>query len=238
MSKSVSSRVLFLWSTPRSLSTAFLRMMIERGDHHVVHEPFSALAEEGCVTLRLRECRDRRGVISELVSLSACGPVFVKETTDYDHCVEGIEQLIDAGRHTFLIRHPKAVIPSFAALYPDITCDQVGFKQAWALFSAIRDRTGSVPTVIQAEGLAGDTEATVKMYCEDVEMPFVSDSLNWAMGDQDVWVRSKEAHLDVALSTGFYRRPRYGNHVGNSRRLREYYDFHLPYYNLLKNYAL
>jgi len=36
-----------LWGTPRSRSTAFFRMMAERGDFTVVHEPFSYLAEFG-----------------------------------------------------------------------------------------------------------------------------------------------------------------------------------------------
>jgi hypothetical protein len=39
--------LLMLWGTPRSRSTAFFRMMAERGDFTVVHEPFSYLAEFG-----------------------------------------------------------------------------------------------------------------------------------------------------------------------------------------------
>jgi hypothetical protein len=30
-----------LWSIPRSVSTGFERMMMERGDFKVIHEPFS-----------------------------------------------------------------------------------------------------------------------------------------------------------------------------------------------------
>ncbi len=33
--------MLALWATPRTVSTAFERMMIERGDHTVVNEPWS-----------------------------------------------------------------------------------------------------------------------------------------------------------------------------------------------------
>jgi hypothetical protein len=39
--------LLMLWSAPRSRSTAFFRMMAERGDFMMVHEPFSYLAEFG-----------------------------------------------------------------------------------------------------------------------------------------------------------------------------------------------
>ena len=37
--------VIALWAHSRSASTAFLRMMIERGDVAVLHEPFLALTQ-------------------------------------------------------------------------------------------------------------------------------------------------------------------------------------------------
>lgn len=36
--------MLMLWSAPRSRSTAFYRMMTERGDFTGIHEPFSHVA--------------------------------------------------------------------------------------------------------------------------------------------------------------------------------------------------
>ena len=41
--------VLALWSAPRCRSTAFERMMMERGDRVVVHEPFSRVVDFGTV---------------------------------------------------------------------------------------------------------------------------------------------------------------------------------------------
>ncbi len=43
--------VVALWAHSRSASTAFVRMMIERGDVTVLHEPLLALHEEGRVSL-------------------------------------------------------------------------------------------------------------------------------------------------------------------------------------------
>ena len=37
------NKIVPLWSVPRSISTGFERMMIERGDFKVIHEPFSLL---------------------------------------------------------------------------------------------------------------------------------------------------------------------------------------------------
>ena len=36
------SRPVALWAVPRSISTAFERVFVERGDFEVFHEPFSA----------------------------------------------------------------------------------------------------------------------------------------------------------------------------------------------------
>lgn len=43
--------VIALWAHPRSVSTAFLRMMAERGDVTVVHEPLVLLTDHGQVTV-------------------------------------------------------------------------------------------------------------------------------------------------------------------------------------------
>src|SRR5437763_104256 len=40
--------IVALWSAPRCRSTAFLRMMVERGDFTVLHEPCSQLKNFGC----------------------------------------------------------------------------------------------------------------------------------------------------------------------------------------------
>ncbi|MGD2271409.1 MAG: hypothetical protein PVI06_13470, partial [Desulfobacterales bacterium] len=37
------NRIIAFWVHPRSISTAFERVFIERGDFKVLHEPFSAL---------------------------------------------------------------------------------------------------------------------------------------------------------------------------------------------------
>lgn len=37
------NRIVALWTHPRSVSTAFERVMMERGDFKILHEPFSYL---------------------------------------------------------------------------------------------------------------------------------------------------------------------------------------------------
>ena len=70
-----------LWSAPRSRSTAFFRMMAERGDFIVVHEPFSYLAEFGYTDVAGARLAAAPELIAALRSLAVRNPVFVKETT-------------------------------------------------------------------------------------------------------------------------------------------------------------
>src|SRR6266436_1339441 len=76
-----SGQVLVLWSAPRSRSTAFFRMMIERGDFTAVHEPFSYLAEFGYAALAGTRVTSAPALLSGMRRLAAMRPVFVKETT-------------------------------------------------------------------------------------------------------------------------------------------------------------
>src|SRR5450432_3035684 len=74
-------QVLMLWSAPRSRSTAFFRMMTERGDVTAVHEPFSYLAEFGHVDIGGTRITAVPALIAALGLLARGGPVFAKETS-------------------------------------------------------------------------------------------------------------------------------------------------------------
>jgi hypothetical protein len=65
--------MLMLWSVPRSRSTAFYRMMIERGDFTGVHEPFSHVAVFGNVDISGRPLATAPEVIAELRFLASSG---------------------------------------------------------------------------------------------------------------------------------------------------------------------
>ena len=70
---------LMLWSAPRSRSTAFFRMMAERGDFTVVHEPFSYLVMYGHADVGGTRVRPGPDLINVLLEFPR--QVFVKETT-------------------------------------------------------------------------------------------------------------------------------------------------------------
>jgi Sulfotransferase domain len=124
---------LFLWSVPRARSTAFERMMSERGDFLVVHEPFSALVVEGRVRVGGEVVTGYAQLVAALHALAADRNVFVKETTEYRYDVVDNPDLFALATHTFMIRDPVETIASFYAMDPNMQCGDVGFESLFEI---------------------------------------------------------------------------------------------------------
>jgi hypothetical protein len=131
--------LLMLWGTPRSRSTAFFRMMVERGDFTVVHEPFSYLAEFGYADVAGERVTSAADLIGTLGSLARRGRVFAKETTGrrYPEVLADRQFLAEGARHTFLIRHPRETIASRHALDPGAGLEKFGFESQHEIFTEV-----------------------------------------------------------------------------------------------------
>jgi len=232
------SNLLFLWGTPRSMSTAFLRMMLERGDHEVFHEPFSSIVVQGRAVVGDYTVTSHDELLKLLEERASDHPVFVKETTEYDYLTTGGDRIPYVGRHTFIIRDPRRVIPSHYAMNPDMICDEIGYGYQVELARRVRDVTGVRPYVVEAEELLADAQGTVGRYCRHLGIPFLESSLSWQPGDQNVWSRTSQWHRDAAGSSRFIRSDRtYESTVDNDRFLYECYWHHRPHYNVLRKWA-
>jgi hypothetical protein len=230
--------LIFLWSPPRSLSTAFLRMMIERGDFEVLHEPFSSVVVQGYVVVNGEKISDTRELLRFLSEYSKDNRVFVKETTEYRYDVVDDPQLARLGTHTFIVRDPRAVIPSHYSMNQHLTCQEVGFEHLYEIFQKVRNVIGGVPAVVQAEGLMADPGREVADYCKRVGIPFKADALSWRPGERDEWKRTREWHRSVASSNGFADGEQsYSVHTENNPRLAEFYRYQLPFYQRIRNCA-
>ncbi len=193
---------LMLWSVPRGRSTAFFRMMAERGDFTVVHEPFSYLVMHGHTDVGGTRVRSEPELIRALLALP--GPVFAKETTGvrYPEAV-ATPEFLDGVTHTFLIRDPRETIPSYLKLQPDARVESIGFELLHEIYTAVAERTGRQPVVIDAADLVRAPTATVKAYCAAAGIPFVPEALSWQPAQRPEWQPSRRWHETVAASTGF-----------------------------------
>lgn len=240
MSAPGSPRLLALWSAPRSRSTAFFRMMAQRGDFRMFHEPFSDLAAGQPYTVEGTQLTTTDQLFSALVDLSEQTPVFFKDTTEYRH-VHLFDELPLAEKavHTFIIREPRSAIESHYAMNPEMSLAEVGYEHLYEVFARVQQTTGRTPVVIDADVLVERPAETIRAYCETVGIGYDDTALSWAPGERSEWARTSHWHQDVAQSSGFQRSAKsYEVTIDSSPVLADYYRHHLPFYEKLRAGAL
>lgn len=230
--------ILALWSAPRCRSTAFLRMMAERGDFTVIHEPFSHVTDFGEKQIGDRVAQSEQELIAQLRSLP--GPVFFKDTTDFRY--PGLlsdKNFLQEATHTFIVRDPRAAIASHYALNPDLSRDEIGFAWLYEIFEAVRDATGTIPVVVDADRLVSDPEGTVREYCRRTGIRFVPEALSWSPQMRPDWRSTAGWHEKTSRTSGFQAAE--GTRTVDvlaHPELRTYYEYHLPYYERLLDAAI
>lgn len=236
--------VIAMWAHSRSTSTAFLRMMIERGDVTTVHEPWLALTEAGKVTLPasdngVRTVRSDTELRDHLVGLGESRPVFVKEVVDYRYpYLFDTPAEVASFTHTFIVRDPRPTIASHYAMKPTVTSPEIGFERLAELFDLFWSVTGRRPLVLRAERLVENPLAVVRAFCDYAGLPFAAEAITWQPQDPPEWGRHRAWHLDAINSSGFVdRRNSYEVTVDNSALLRSFYDHHYPFYERIVRYA-
>lgn len=234
-------RILALWSAPRSRSTAFFRMMCERGDFQVLHEPFSYLAEFGKVEVDGTFLRTERDLLAALRGLGGTGPLFFKDTTDerYAEVLADEAFLSRDAVHTFIVRHPLETIASYYAVNPEVRLHQIGLEAQYELFEAVSRATGRIPVVIDGNDLVENPAAVVRAYCEAVSIPFLENALSWRPESRKEWRPSERWHADAGASSGFAAK-RGTDYVDVETHpvLSGYLEHHLPFYEKLRAHRL
>jgi len=230
-----------LWSAPRARSTAFFRMMIERGYFTGVHEPFSYLAEFGYAEAGGVRVTSAPELIAALSSAARVRPVFAKETTGrrYPEVLASPGFLAGDAVHTFLIRHPAETIRSYLAISPDAPREKIGFESQYEVWAAVARAAGRAPVVIDSADLVRNPVDTVRAYCAATGIGFRPEALRWQPSDRPEWEPSRAWHTGVAESSGF--RPPAGGGPGLAPVPGErehpaaaaHLAYHLPFYRRL-----
>lgn len=240
MSAPVRPAVLALWSPPRAMSTAFFRMMVQRGDFRAYHEPFSELAAGHHVVVGGRHLTTPEEVLRGFTAESAETPVFFKDTTEYPHAhLFDALPLAESVTHTFIIRDPRRAIESHYAVNPEVRLPEIGFEHQYEIFDRVRGETGRDPVVVDADVLVERPGDTVRAYCAAVGIPYDERALSWQSGERSEWSRTSRWHQDVARSSGFRQNGRrHAVTVDDSPVLAGYLRHHLPFYEELRARSL
>ena len=230
-----------LWSVPRSISTAFERVFVERDDFEVLHEPFSAAYYYGEDRLsnRYSEVEPEAGNSYEEVLADVLAPrerrVFLK---DMAYHAKGLisSRFVASFANTFIIRDPKYVIASLHKMWPDFTLEETGFEQIYNLFRYATEVNGEDVVVVDAMTFSENPAGVLTAYCEHLGVPFSPDSLSWESRDVRRWDNWEGWHEAAEQSTGIKRAERKDPVLsGNAQKA---YEYCLPYYYKLAAHAI
>ncbi len=182
-------------------------MMIERGDHLVLDEPWSRSYYFG------PERRSSRfplsmpestfaAVTAGVREAAAHQPVFVKDMA-YQAEPGLDDDVLRSARHTFLIRDPVAATGSLLRNWPDATEAEVGTDAQGRLWDRIVAATGREPIVVDSDALRADPERVVDAWCAAVGIAPRPEALSWEPGMRPEWPMWHDWYRTAARSTGF-----------------------------------
>ncbi len=239
-------RILVLWATPRSTSTAFEWMMRVRGDFVVLHEPFGPAYYRGDDrrTTRPAENPRERGrtyasTWAEILAARRRGRVFSKDFPNYVmHLVDG--EFLDHFQHTFLVRDPAKALASMYNQWDEFTMDEASYEALHELFDLVVERYGRIPPVIDSDDLLDDPAGVVRAYCDAVGIPFFPGALEWEEGERrEVRWYGGTWHDSLSASTGLGRQAtEYRGRIDDLPFLREMYARCKPHYDAVATHRL
>lgn len=251
----MSHPIIALWSHPRSMSTAFERMMRARGDLECLHEPFMY---DYYIHRSKREMphfdamddhpRDYDSIRDMILTKAEKSPVFFKDMAYYvvPHILADGE-FIRRLTHTFLVRHPMASLVSYAKLDPEFTCEELGIEAQAQLFDGIVAAGAKRPVVVSSERVQADLRHQMQAFWESIGLPDSPGALNWGNETPEDWQQVAAWHQDVISSTSIKPltdeksreiEESFRKLVSQHGRFRGILDHHLPFYESLREDAL
>lgn len=228
-------RPIALWAVPRSISTAFERVFVERGDFRVLHEPFSTSyyfsperRSERFPDGEIKEEYRYENVLSEVFSPGE-KPVFLKDMA-YHIAPIMDRELVSRFQNTFLMRDPRAVIASYTKKWPDFTFEEAGYEELYRLHGYAVEN-GQDPVVIDAQDLSENPDAVIAAYCDSVDIDHRPEALTWEPREIPEWEMWDGWHDSAQESTGIDKLER--KEVELPENLEELYLRCLPFYEAL-----
>lgn len=230
-----------MWSGPRNISTAMMRSWGNRPDTAVVDEPLYAhylrvtgADHPGADEVIATGETNWENVVRELTTAApADHPIFYQKHMTH-HLLPHISRgWLRSVTNCFLIRDPRDVIASYAKKNHEPSVEDIGFVQQAEIFSLVREQTGSVPPVIDADDVLENPRRVLTLLCEAVGVEFTDAMLSWPAGlrpTDGIW--AKHWYAEVASSTCF--RAPHATREEVPPRLQSAYETCRPIYERLR----
>ncbi|WP_371226978.1 sulfotransferase family protein [Roseovarius sp. 2305UL8-3] len=236
-----------LWCHPRSVSTAFERIMRERGDLAVLHEPFMYHHYLTTTDRLFPDFEPEPGHPTTYDSIRAMirdtaqtGPVFFKDMAYYvDEALPQDAEFAGQMTHAFLLRDPVEAALSYARRDPEFTRTELGHEAQHRLYHALV-ALGQTPLVLTADQLRHDPEATLRRYWAHVRLPYIADAFEWDDRVPKDWKSVEGWHSEV-LQSGAIQKPEQTDTAAQLAALgapyTDYAAHHTPFYAEMQDIA-
>jgi len=201
-----------MWSGPRNISTAMMRSFENRPDTEVWDEPMYGhyLHRTGIPHPGAEEVIADQGTDWQAIA-ARChdnppnnSSVFYQKHMTMHLLPEMGWDWLRGLTNCFLIRQPDQVVASYSKVRPDLTLEDLGFRQQAELFDYIIKTTGTLPMVIDSKDFLLNPEGMLRAMCLHLGITFRSEMISWPAGKRDsdgVW--GKYWYETVWASTSF-----------------------------------
>lgn len=236
MSKAI--KRIFLWSSPRNISTTLMYSFAQRADTHVHDEPlyghylkstnaheYHPGAEEIMASM---ECNGNK-VIDMMQSVNDRPVQFFKNMGH--HLLDLDRAFTKNGVNIILMRDPRQMIVSFSKVIKKPTMKDIGYRDQLELANYF-ESNGIPFVVIESSAILKDPETKLKELCELIGIPFDPRMLHWEPGprpEDGIW--SKYWYENIHNSSGFL--PYKESTVKLDDNLYDLYKEAQSYYNAL-----
>jgi hypothetical protein len=181
---------------------------------------------------------DWRKVVAQLTGPISNGKQILFQKHMTHHLLPEVDrEWLGTMTNCFLIRDPREVITSYIKKRDDPALEDLGFTQQAEIFDFVRNRTKSVPPVVDARDLLEDPERILRLLCDAVGVQFSRSMLSWPPGlraTDGVW--AKHWYGEVAKTTSF--QPYHPTNRQVPERLHEIYERCRECYERLCEYRL
>lgn len=251
----MSHPIIVLWSHPRSMSTAFERVMRARGDLECLHEPFMydyylnrAKRAMPHFTAEDQHPRTFTAIRDMIFDKAEQRPVFIKDMSYYvvPHIFED-PAFLKRLTHSFLVRGLKASILSYAKLDPELTQEEIGIEAQWRLAEYLINNGTTRPIVVQSEKIRQDPRGQMQDFWRAVGLQDRPDALSWDDAAPSDWQQVSGWHQDV-MSTKSIRPitaeqeqetdAAFERLVSERPHFRGFHDHHAAFHTRLLAYTL
>lgn len=204
------------WSGPRNISTAMMRSWGNRTDTVVCDEPLYAhylretgLPHPGAAEVIAHHESDWRKVVAYLTSDLPPGKTIFYQKHMAHHLLPDIDgPWLDQLTHCFLIREPREMLTSLLEFIPQPVITDTGLPQQLRIFQRVRQQTGRVPPVLDAQDVLANPEKVLRACCGMLDVPFQTAMLSWPPGRRatdGIWAKYWYDKVEKTTSFGPYR---------------------------------